>query len=354
MWPERFAVQELWLRSRRCLFSALDGAGVLPDEAALASYMHGQATCGRARLAALGARLGAAEQRYLASELVGGAASHSFVRRLPFGFAFGYELARSLGAISGAAFDDAVERAADAAGVFNLAASLLDRLTDHTGDGDAVTALLSRDRLARLCRGRAHVDALRAELDALPMSELRLFGALIAELFRAAHELHAATGNGAAWHGFVEELLGAYRAQLATVEPAAPAQPLAASRAKSVAPFLVEAQLAALARPDGIAPRRLVEAIGDVFWRVDDLIDLHADARAGQLNSVQVRAGGAFADAHGAALRVLATDGVEAVAGEIALGVAGVRAQLAELGAPAAARAALLDWLVMYVVDWAR
>jgi hypothetical protein len=108
-----------------------------------------------------------------------------------------------------------------------------------------------------------------------------------------------------------------------------------AARASSVAPFLVLAEVALTAAgadesADAACRQRLgqlADAVGEVFWLVDDLVDTVPDAQTGSLNALleTARCANEFAPAN-----LLRSDAIEVFADRLGEAVVGVDDLLAE------------------------
>jgi hypothetical protein len=148
---------------------------------------------------------------------------------------------------------------------------------------------------------------------------------------------------------FVLAIGSAYRGQLAASNAS---HDEAMLRAKSVTPFVVPPLLYLLGgtSDDGDRLVQMGQQVGEVFWRVDDLVDVGRDFATGDGNIVLLRAGirtgsdgdDAFARVlDGRVLEELATEAMEHA--RCAIGFAGEDSALTR---------EVAQWLEMYIVDW--
>lgn len=208
--------------------------------------------------------------------------------RLAGALAFGAVTARVLAP----EVDDGVELVC---AIFNLCVGLVDALSDHAPELGSVFLDLLRERdLCDAAREPRPRGWLQPQLPPqLATDATASFTAVLLESFfetlhavypqRRGAEIRRAVGAAllagldAERHSVAGDV-GAGRQELVDV-----------SRLTSVIPFRIVEMLAA---GDGGGPREASagERLGEAMWRIDDLVDLGADARSGALNAILLRA----------------------------------------------------------------
>jgi hypothetical protein len=278
-WPSRYLAEELWLRGRRQVAFGLVRRGrfLAPDAMTQLAERHEKQ--GRAAYERLMEGLPPEDRAFLGSELMLGPASGMLAERAPIVLAFGAQVAEVLGS--------ADEEIRYACARVNFLVSLFDLASDGEQTQDA-TALLEDGRLDAVLAGAAGCAALRSFSHDLPFGPPRVLGLLMADLFGDLHALRARCGGSDHWRQFERTVQRAYLAQARSRVAAGAPDSLAVARGKSVLPFLIMGELVALDAPPG---RRsevlgLAEALGEVFWRADDLADVGSDWLTGDVNSV--------------------------------------------------------------------
>jgi len=196
---------------------------------------------------------------------------------LPRMAALGYHQARALAALT--AGDPGDERVAILGAAFNSAISIIDYLVDERPDCSRLFDLIAADLVSAIFD---HTDEIEALLAAAhrhePEPRLQLVLTLVGLCASEGRALLRASGNRAAWAGLGESIVRQLEAER-RVSLGEPAQPLSDLRAKSVLPSVAMLQIAALASPAPAPPLRPAETLGQIFWRVDDLVDLLDDCQ---------------------------------------------------------------------------
>jgi hypothetical protein len=216
--------------------------------------------------------------------------------RLPgvaaFGFAQAMELQRV--APTSAAVDREV---AVIAGAFNAAISLLDYLVDECDEGLALFELLNTNLVADIfvspeATHRTLAEAGRCTLDPRVEVLLKLVGACMTGSWR----LYKRSRNDEAWsqlatlvmriHVAEHRVSGMRRQSRAEVHDLIPDVEV-----KSALPSAVIAQVAALVRSkeEGQCLARVSVNLGQVIWRIDELVDVYADSRRAAPSSLALR-----------------------------------------------------------------
>lgn len=288
-WPSRYLAEELWLRGRRQVALGLVQRGLFLPREAMAAMADRYQAQGRMAYERLIAGLPPPDCAFLGSELVLGPASGMLAERAPIVLAFGEQVAEVLGRVAGGCEPNVKTRHACAR--VNFLVSLFDLVTDRPEAGEGIpdaTTLLDGGRLDAVLAGPAGCAALRSSSLGLPLNTTRVFGLLTAGLFTDLHRLRARVRDATQW-AFVEGTVRqAYVAQAESRSAIGQGDGVAVARRKSVLPLMIMGEVVAFADPT--RPRtdvlRLAEALGEVFWRADDLADVGSDWMSGDVNSV--------------------------------------------------------------------
>jgi hypothetical protein len=238
----------------------------------------------------------------------------AFWRRIPVTVDFGFRQASVLQSLIGAATQWERE-AAVLGGAFNLAITLIDYLVDELGLGTRVFGLLSKQMVYGMFSAPRQAQQKLAETanGGASLPEQFLFG-LLAYCCASGFQLVSKTGNQDAWEDLgriVGQLLIA-EAEVASVTWPTRAEArrlLPSVEAKSCLPSVATlhiARLAYSAAASKLSDEMLAAAtqLGNVVWRIDDLVDLLKDLRTGTPNSVLLGLADRLADEG----RRLATD----------------------------------------------
>jgi len=360
-WPLHFLLEEAWLRSRRRVLGGLAERGLQISRDDYESYKTELKTVGCRLLERLAQRIGRPEFVELASERFAGPGSLRFSRRLPFTLAFGHGCTSSLLELAGEQ-SELSDPAAEGAGLFNLAAVILDRLSDALGRGeDELRAYLPTESLEELFTPRQAVCRISTSPLGRSDADLRVFGAVLAAFFRLAHDLREAGLAPGVWQQLRVDSTAGYEAQMASLNAAVKCtktRALGIAVGKSAGPFLVFSDLARLATNDhfGADLRTLAESMGTAVGAVDDLADLESDLKTGHLNSVLLRADIGRLEGpdelRAAAQALLDGPAIEQVVAGLMTSVDTVRTTLDAMDVRPTAKAGSTRWLVYHLVDW--
>lgn len=352
-WPERFVHDELWLRTRRLLLTGLDSVGLSIGADDYRDYMGGQVALGRDLLTALAERLHESQFAHMASERFLGAHNRRFSRRLPIILAFGAEYADCVGAVNGGRVRDG-RAVRECAGLFNLGISIFDHLTDRRELLPAVAEIVDGGRLEDLIGSGASADVFLSETRERSANDLSVLRGIIGAFFSDVHRLRESGTNAEAWERLGASMGEAYRAQWMTASGRGPStNGDTAPGAKSIEPFVIMALIVLLAAagPRNEAMIDLACAVGRVFWRVDDLVDLSADWHSRQASGLVSADEPAGRSGEDDSLRRFLEDGsLEVAAGHVFDDVKTIIASLEQCDEEARAR--FLRWMGMYIVDW--
>jgi hypothetical protein len=340
------------LRARTVIFSGIHDLGGSPTENEEARQVAEDARMAERMTAELRETLAAAGVASVLASAFPASQRDYWSARVPALLSFGARTHSELVRLAPRAIDDA--KATSAAGIFQLAASLLDWIGDEDGSGTDVIRWLPTSTLDCIVRDPAAKWALMGRLrrDARPSTAA--FVALLGLLIDLVHELPGDTDR------FFEQLSVAYGAELASFRPLSSVEEnLAVARLKSEAPTAVVGELARLVTmgdPNDIVGRA-VSPISGIFGTIDDLADLSADLRTGDVNTLVAAADlcdNARDDVSIArALRaVLATDVIEERSVEVADRVHDLARMLDDANVDAAASAAALEWLRVTTWRW--
>jgi hypothetical protein len=179
--------------------------------------------------------------------------------------------------------------------VFNVGIGLVDGLCDEDPDvGRQLLGLLSEPELVMAGEREPAHHWLRARLPSrLARDATVAFTVDIIEAFFVAlHAGYPRESGSTVRRRVAAKLAQALQAERVSVAPSsshARERLLECSRLTSVLPFeIIETLVQADDRRRTAAPGTL---LGEALWRIDDLVDLCADARSGALNSVLIGAG---------------------------------------------------------------
>ncbi|HWU89461.1 MAG TPA: hypothetical protein VN253_19505 [Kofleriaceae bacterium] len=219
--------------------------------------------------------------------------------RAPLLFALGYRQTKVLGGLLGAAAID--EDSALLGGAFNAAIAVLDYLLDERGLHPELFGLLQAELVRSIFNPADDWESDLARAHAkIGDPRLRFFFALFALCGSEGRALHRRSRNDAVWMELgltVGRLLVAER-KVSSAARGASCE-VAFSRAdvetKSVVPSVAMLYIAALASPPPAAPGKreqaAAHALGQIFLRVDELVDLVSDCRRGEPSTLVQRLG---------------------------------------------------------------
>jgi hypothetical protein len=346
-WAPRFMSDELWLRSRRVLLDRLRDAGLDTPYDEYCRYLQRQHEIGMVLIDGLARSIGTRRWEEMGAETFLGTEHRRFTLRLPFILAFGAEYASWLARLVPRSAND--ERIQSLAALFNLGIVLVDQLADDPVQRGDITQIFGAGRLERLLADTSTPATFRGDVQKLPTPELRVLGSVVSAFFTGVHAIANDVVNPGVRDRFVLAIGSAYRGQLAASNAS---HDEAMLRAKSVTPFVVPPLLYLLGgtSDDGDRLVQMGQQVGEVFWRVDDLVDVGRDFATGDGNIVLLRAGirtgsdgdDAFARVlDGRVLEELATEAMEHA--RCAIGFAGEDSALTR---------EVAQWLEMYIVDW--
>jgi hypothetical protein len=218
--------------------------------------------------------------------------------RAPLLFALGYQQTWALGRMLGVA--PGSKDAALLGGTFNAAIVVMDYLLDERGLHRELFGLLQKELVVSIFNPRCDWEAeLARAYEGIRDPRLKFFFSLFALCASEGRALYGRTRNDAAWMELgltVGRLLVAehnvsFAAQASSGAALSPED----VEAKSVLPSVAMLHIAALASPPPAAPgereQAVARALGQIFCRVDDLVDLVRDCRRGAPNSLVQRLG---------------------------------------------------------------
>lgn len=289
-WPIGLLLDEVWLRARRAVVNSLADVGLWPDAAeqltfTTAKRLRGKELRDRVLLPALREE----DRRWIVSPAIFGASNRRFRAKTPSALAFGLDISKGMQMIAGRPVRQDV---AEACAVFNFGISIFDLLHDTQSDLVAdFTAQFDQSVLSRLNSDPDFPRRLVENSAGSDVPEFRLILQTIAAVYQRLHALDIGHFDQVA-----ELLAAAYDAEIKSASLAA-GQSIAelrqTSREKSTLPFAI---ISAIGDPDlgsgtqSTAHGQIVDSIGSIFWRIDDLADIVSDARSESLNSLLVEA----------------------------------------------------------------
>lgn len=342
LWEQPFVNDEIWLRVRRVLIDRLDATGLTLSAAALHEGLAEERRLGLRMLAQASDELGANWAATLQGEHFLGAGARRFQLRLPFILAFGASYAEALMDLAPPVHPERADAIRFLSALFNLGIVIIDGITDDPARfGDVAAIFGDRDQKI-LLTGRpsdaAGASDTSAEMTVLQQLVARYFAG-VGRLSRESDPVHLDR------LGMI--LANAYAAQMAT---AAGADRSDDGRAKSVIPFLVAPTLLEMVLDAVDAPplTAIGTAVGEGFWRVDDLVDFSRDRLGGEANLVATRLG-PVREREPAGADLLQTDLVEQVAAEA---VAHFEAALIHALDEGLSAERLRRWITLYTLDW--
>jgi hypothetical protein len=295
-WPASLLLDELWLRTRRVLVRRLEAEKLWPTNGEIEDHRARRANLGQhLRNTVLTRLLNPAEHRYLESDAAFGPGADRLNAKIGRCLAFGHEIGVVLDKLATGADpqcrivpDEA--RAAELCAIFNLGIGIFDLVHDESSEmADDFATLFDAEVLHKALADPAVAAGLSTASQALPAPELRLLGRLVAAYLTG---LHAEVSTAQALEPIGTVLSAAYTAEKASMVGASGDAALRISRTKSTLPFHVLLETVALIRGRTTVStlRSAVDAMGTVFWLVDDLVDLVVDFQSGALNSILAKA----------------------------------------------------------------
>lgn len=283
-------LDEVWLRVRRGLVHRLEKSGQWMEHDAYAAFMRERKTVGQAlSQGVLREALGEEDFCLIQSESAYARACHRLSTRIPLILSFGSELGCSFYGLMDRTGQHA-RRAGEICAVFNLGISIFDLVQDCYPElVEEFAQCFHEQVLAELATDVSETRRLELRLTENSQPELRILLRIIVWFHQRIREAAKEEGAADAQRCLAALLREAYRSETESRVAPAMENALEVSRAKSSLPFLIICQTARLLAKsaDGdVEP--LARHIGDVFWLVDDLVDIPADFRDGALNAVVI------------------------------------------------------------------
>lgn len=287
-WPDKFINDELWLRARRIILAMLEKESWNQSQDRYREYMMAQWEMGKMMAGKLPSVIGPGAVSLLQREDFLGHRNSGFRRRLNFMLAFGSEYVRALEPFVKLKPQQA-EQFRLLSALFNLGIVLVDQITDHPDEFGDVSAIISVDKI-RSFVGHASSPDLNGRFAYVPdlPHELQVLGAIIKAFFIRLNSLKKGFGQADksnSWQKIFIIIESCYKAQMASAQENGDHEQ---SWQKSLLPFQVmPAVLNYFSDPSpGVPLLPLSELIGEVFWRIDDIVDVGRDFHTEQLNGL--------------------------------------------------------------------
>jgi hypothetical protein len=275
VWSVEALRDELALKARRHVLMGLEELGLEFDER-LEHRLREETRLG----ADLLRRVSSFRDEQCLDGLIQG--NDAWEEKLISSLSFGYSAAVSFGKLCNAA-EKTFDGLGLAGALFNLAASLLDYLTDRLGLAVDLQHLLPESRMLDLLASSRAWQGLFDE----PLAQQDEVALFLKVLRRFTHEARD-VGDSEKWSSLQSLIVAAYRTQLASVDVASHrmGSDLVLDRSRKV--FEVLATLASTipGTTDVEHLVRVASRVGTVFGRLDDLLDVAEDLAGGHVNSV--------------------------------------------------------------------
>ena len=293
-WPLNFLLDEVWLKSRRVLVHQLEASKLWLKTENYEQYMKGQKELGdKIKREILRDILGQQDYAYLNSEVIFGPANRRFMQRLPYITAFGYELGSLMSLLLDGEETNAHEVSVIAS-IFNVGISMFDYIFDTspklfnelnlaTNEKALCSMIIDKDRCRKL------LD----ECEAISAPEARLLSKLVISFFDRLHLLYSESGRKNAWKNVTSSILSSYRSEIksSACNRSSFKDAYVIGREKSTLPFQVIfhiAQLSPFTIPEDSCGdlTAYIDNLGELFWLLDDLMDVIPDLQSKHLNSI--------------------------------------------------------------------
>ena len=293
-WPLSFLLDEVWLRIRRTLIHNLEQENLWPDTAEYHQFIERQLKLGNNFKSDLFIRiLGKIDYAFLNSELVCGPKNQTFASRLPYLVSFGYKIGQAFFRLVNDT-KEGYSTVAEVCSAFNVGICLFDYICDtETNLLSDLNNNINEDILGDLIHYSASCQKLLLESGKIPSIEIRLLTKIIAWFFYKLHSFRRKSANTDIWKKLISALLSAYKSELAssTISKSHGKRALRISKNKSTLPFIViylvielHSNLKEKVNDVDFMPFAL--QIGEIFWMVDDLIDILQDLETFSMNSI--------------------------------------------------------------------
>lgn len=293
-WPSSLMLDEVWLRVRRLLVHKLERERFWPSTNEYKSYTEKQKKLGdKIKSEVLRDILGDVDYVYLNSELIFGAGNRRFRTKLPYVAAFGYNIGLTMHKLIGGEEEEGYD-VFTICSIFNIGISIFDYIYDtdpklfHEFEN-----IINEKVLLTAINNKKTCENLQANCNNINSIELRLLSKLIIWFFLKLHAFDIRSGKEDVWERLISCIMSAYHAEINSTyhNRYSKADALNISRNKSTLPFLVMYLIARLSPSSTIEESEidftpLVIKMGEIFWHIDDLIDVIRDLEPNYLNSI--------------------------------------------------------------------
>jgi hypothetical protein len=292
-WPLPLMLDEVWLRVRRVLVHKLERERFWPDTKEYKDYVEKQKKIGdKVKIEILRDIFGDTDYAYLNSELIFGAGNRRFRTKLPYVAAFGYKVGLTMHNLIGGK-EDGYE-VSKISSIFNIGISIFDYIYDTNFElFHEFKNIINEKVLLIISNDKETCEKLQVSCNNINSIELRLLSKLIIWFFLKLHTFNIRSGKEDVWKRLISCVMSAYHAEInsADYNRYSKTDALNISRNKSTLPFSVIYLIARLSPSSTIEESEidftpLVINMGEIFWLIDDLIDVIRDLESYYLNSI--------------------------------------------------------------------
>lgn len=296
-WPLFLMLDEVWLRVRRALVHKLEAERLWPSTKEYKNYMEKRKKLGdKITSETLIDVFGTNDYAYLNSESIFGASNRQFRYKLPYIASFGYEVGSTMYNLNGKDETDAFE-VSKICSVFNIGISIFDHINDTEPElFNNLKNIINEKALLKISTNKKACESLQTECNTISSTELRLLLKIILWFFLKLHSHYIQSGKENLRKRLISHVLSAYDAEIASSNhnKYSKTEAFNISRNKSMLPFLVIYLITRL--PDSSTIEKsendfnsFMTNMGEIFWLVDDLVDVIRDLESNHLNSVLIQ-----------------------------------------------------------------
>lgn len=295
-WPLFLILDEVWLKSRRVMVHKLETEKIWPNTIDYNEFIKRQKKLGeRIKPEILIDLLGNTDYSHLNSELIFGAGNKRFRYKLPYIIAFGYEMGSTMYTLIGKDKNDANE-IAEICSIFNILISIFDYIHDEKPELAKEFENIINDKiLLIILTNKKACEDFHSNCNNISSTELRILSKITIGFILKLHSIYMQSGREEIMKRLISCVMNAYHAEIASLnyDQYSKKDAFNISRDKSKLPFLVIYLIARLPISSTVEKFKdnftFINNVGEIFWLIDDLVDVIQDLELNHLNSLLIQ-----------------------------------------------------------------
>jgi hypothetical protein len=295
-WPLNYVLDEIYLKSRRSLIYSLEKNGFWPSNEEHQKFLKRQQTIGEMiKTETLRNILGESDYILLNSGTIFGVNNIRFKKRLPYVASFGYEIGLMLYTLLNEKCNEHSFKIPEITSIFNICISLFDFIQDETkGNFKEVTNIINYKTINKIFNDKYTCENLLIKCKNLNSVESRLLSKITLSFVLRLHAFYDKSDKRKLWKVLMSYIMSAYLAEIKSSQLGCDEKGdlLEISYKKSTLPFIIICYIVFFItasnylETDNKKIYKISKTIGEIFWYVDDLIDLLKDLKNNHLNSI--------------------------------------------------------------------